>query len=406
MAEYTIERLGQRGDGIAQGPIYAPMTLPGEVVSGELNDDTLFDIKIIAPSEHRIAPPCPHFKACGGCTLQHASDELVGDWKLEMVRISLQSHGIETVLRPIITSPAQARRRASFAARRTKKSAMAGFHGRASGTIIEIPQCKLVDPALLPGLEIAKALARIGSSRKGALSVQVTICEAGLDVVASGGKPLDGPLRQHLAQFCEAEGLERLAWDGEVIAMRSPPIHRFGKAAVSPPPGAFLQATPHGEAHLLKAVREVTQGASRVVDLFAGCGTFTLPLAETAEVHAVEGDSEMLAAMDRGWRGALGLKTVTHEARDLFRRPLLPDELQKYDTAVLDPPRAGAQAQVAELAASSIARLAYVSCNPVTFARDVAQLHGAGYHLDWVQTVDQFRWSPHIELVGSLSRSR
>lgn len=404
MAEYLIERLGRHGDGVAAGPIFAPMTLPGEIVTGTLHGDTLSDVRIVTPSADRAAPPCPHYQSCGGCSLQHASDPLVADWKTETVRRALGAHDLETDLRPIVTSPPRSRRRATFAARRTKKDAMAGFHGRASDTIVEIPECKLLEPALIAGLESARALARIGASRKAALSVQVTATEGGLDVSATGGKPLDGPLRHALAQLCAAEALERLTWNDEVIATRSPPVQRFGKSAVSPPPGAFLQATHHGETALLQAVREIVGSAARIADLFAGCGTFTLPLAARAGVHAVEAAAPMLVALDKAWRNTEGLKAVTHAARDLYRRPLLPDELQKFDAIVLDPPRAGAQAQVAEIAKSGVPTLAYASCNPVTFARDVAHLVKAGYVLDWVQTVDQFRWSPHIELVGSLSK--
>lgn len=189
-----------------------------------------------------------------------------------------------------------------------------------------------------------------------------------------------------------------------MIAQRAPPVQRFGVADVCPPPGAFLQATKHGEAHLLAAVQEAVAGARRIVDLFAGCGTFTLPLAKDAEVLAVEGEREMIVALDKGWRMAKGLKTVTHAARDLYRRPLLPDEFAKFDAVVMDPPRAGAEAQTAELVRSKIARIAYISCNPVTFARDAAQLVAGGFTLDWVQPVDQFRWSSHTELAAQFSR--
>lgn len=223
-------------------------------------------------------------------------------------------------------------------------------------------------------------------------------------MLVKGGKPLDGPLRQALAQLTDRIGLARLSWEDEVIAMRSPPMVQFGVAEVSPPPGAFLQATEHGEHALLQAVTEVVGEADYVIDLFAGCGTFALPLSQNASVHAVEGDAAMTAALDAGWRKASGLKHVTTEARDLFRRPLMSDELARADAVVLDPPRAGAEAQVAELAKSSPKRLAYVSCNPVTFARDAKTLVQAGFAIDWVQVVDQFRWSSHIELAASLSR--
>ena len=404
MGEHVINRLGLHGDGIAEGPIFAPMTLPGEVVTGTVEGQNLHDIKIITPSEHRVSPPCRHFRSCGGCQLQHASDALVAEWKQDVVRTALITQGIETELRPVVTSPEKSRRRATFAARRTKKGAMAGFHGRASGVVVEIPECQLLLPEVKAGLPIAERLAIAGASRKTALAVTVTHSVHGLDVSVQNGKPPDGPLMQELAALCDQLGLARLTWGDEVVAMRTPPTQRFGTAQVAPPPGAFLQATHHGEAALLAAVREAIGDAAPLIDLFSGSGTFTLPLAENAAVHAVEGDAAMLEALDHGWRMASGLKPVTMEARDLYRRPLLPDELAKAGAVILDPPRAGAEAQVAELARAAVPRIAYVSCNPVTFARDVSVFQQAGYQLAWVQVVDQFRWSSHIELVGSLSR--
>jgi|TARA_R110002124_G_scaffold550_11_gene2667 23S rRNA (uracil1939-C5)-methyltransferase len=403
MTEYTIQRLGHLGDGIASGPLFAPMTLPGEVVTGTPDGQTLTDIRIVRPSENRVAPPCRHFKACGGCQLQHASDDFVAEFKLGVVKASLDAHGIETVFKPLQTSPAQSRRRATFAAKRTKKGAMAGFHGRGSDVVIEIPGCQLLDPAVLGALPIAEKLAVIGTSRKAPLAVTVTASRGGLDISVQNGKELDGPLRQELAHLCDSLGLARLTWDGEVIAMRTPPVQRFGAAKVTPPPGAFLQATPHGEAALITAVREAVGDARHVIDLFAGSGTFSLPLADRAEVHAVEGDAAMTAALDHGWRMSTGLKPVTTEARDLFRRPLLPDELAKTDAVVIDPPRAGAEAQIAEIVKAMPPVLAYVSCNPVTFARDAAVLIAAGYTLNWVQVVDQFRWSSHVELAAQFT---
>ncbi|WP_299735936.1 class I SAM-dependent RNA methyltransferase [uncultured Roseobacter sp.] len=405
MTEITIKRLGLQGDGVADGPIYVPLTLPGEVVEGTIDGTVLRDPKIIRPSDRRVAAPCRHFKSCGGCQLQHADDAFVAAWKVEVVRKALEAQGVETVFRPIQTSPPRSRRRAGFAARRTKKGAMVGFHGRASDTIIAIPDCQLLDPVVLAGVPAAEALAVIGASRKTALSVLVTTTKTGLDVAVTHGKPLDGPLRQQLAAVCDQFGLARLSWDAEVVAMQSPPVHMLDGAQVTPPPGAFLQATAHGEAALTHAVQEIVQDARQVIDLFAGCGTFSLPLARRAEVHAVEGDAEMVAALDQGWRMAQGLKTVTTEARDLFRRPLMPDEMRKAQAVVLDPPRAGAEAQIAELARSEIPRIAYVSCNPVTFARDAQTLVNAGFTLDWVQVVDQFRWSAHVELAASFTAS-
>lgn len=403
MAEFQINRLGHQGDGIADGPLFAPLTLPGETVSGEVDGTQLRDIRVVTPSDDRVKPPCRHFKACGGCGLQHASDAFVADWKVDVVRHALAAQGIVTEFRQIETSPVATRRRAAISARRTKKGAMAGFHQRASDVIVEIPDCQVLHPDLKPALDVAKQLAVIGASRKGELSVTATLAPEGLDISVAGGKPLDGPFQSQLAQEAQKMGLARLTWDDEVIATCFPPWQPMGKAKVTPPPGAFLQATAHGEEALLRAALEIVGDASKVVDLFAGCGTFSLPLAEKAEVHAVEGIRSMMKALDQGWRQAQGLKRVTTETRDLFRNPILAQDL-RYDAVVIDPPRAGAEAQCIELAKSKVPTIAFVSCNPVTFARDAATLIRGDYKLHWVQVVDQFRWSPHIEVVGKFTR--
>ncbi|EAU48254.1 class I SAM-dependent RNA methyltransferase [Salipiger bermudensis] len=401
MEQVTIERLGHQGDGIAPGPVFVPGTLPGEVVEGEIEKGVMAAPRILTPSDQRVKAPCRHAKSCGGCQLQHAHDDFVADWKVDVVRHALSAHALEAPFRPIATSSPQSRRRAAFSARRTKKGALAGFHMKGSDVIVSVPDCLLVDPKLAAALPLVEALAVLGSSRKGELSVLVTASLDGLDVAVSGGKPLDAQLQSDLANLAREHDVARVAWGDEVALTRRPPVQRMGRAEVVPPPGAFLQATPEGEAALLAAVREAVRGARHVVDLFAGCGTFALPLAEEMRVHAVEGDKGMTAALDKGWRMAEGLKHVTHEARDLFRNPLLPEDLERFDAAVIDPPRAGAEAQVAELARAGIPRIAFVSCNPVTFARDAAALDAAGYVIDWLQVVDQFRWSTHVELVAA-----
>lgn len=403
MDSYRIDRLGHQGDGIAPGPVFAPLTLPGEEVTGRLTGDRLTEVKIVTPAPERVAAPCRHFRSCGGCALQHAAPGFIAEWKAGVVRQALAAQGIGADIGSVRTSPERSRRRAVLSARRTKKGALAGFHARGSDVVVEIPGCHLLHPDLMAALPVAEALAIAGGSRKGELSVTATLSAAGLDIAVAGGKPLDGPLRIALAQEAERLALARLAWEGEVIAMRHAPEQHFGRARVVPPPGAFLQATADGEARLLAEVSTLMQGKARIADLFAGCGTFSLPLAEGAEVHAVEGDAEMTAALDRGWRGAPGLKRVTTEARDLFRRPLLAEELGGFDGVVIDPPRAGAAAQIAELAKARVPVIAHVSCNPLSFARDAAVLIRAGYVLGPVQVVDQFRWSPHVELVAGFS---
>lgn len=404
MDQFKITRLGHHGDGIADGPLFAPLTLPGEIVSAKPVGKKLEDIRIIEPSSDRVSPPCRHFKSCGGCQLQHVSDRFLENWKQEVVKTALASNGLETHFLPIAVSPPQSRRRATFAARRTKKRAMAGFHARASDTLVEIPDCQLLHPDLMAALPVAKALAQIGASRKHSISVATTLSASGLDICVTDGKPLDGPLRVELAALAEQHALARLTWEDEVIATRLPPEQEFGDIRVVPPPGAFLQATKQGEEALRQDVQDIVGASAKVIDLFAGCGTFALPLARNAAVHAVEGDQAMMAALDSGWRMAQGLKAVTHETRDLFRRPLMPDELAKFDAAVIDPPRAGASAQIAELAKSDISKIAYVSCNPVTFAKDAKYLVDQGYQLKALRVVDQFRWSSHVELVAHFMR--
>lgn len=406
MTEHVIKRLGHLGDGIADGPVYVAGALPGEVVTGTLDGDVLRDMRIVTPSDSRVKPPCPHARSCGGCQLQHASDAFVSDWKRDVVRQALLAQGIAADLPDPITSPPRSRRRATFSVKRTKKGALAGFHMKGSDTVISVPNCQLVHPDLAAALPMVEALGVIGASRKGELSVLVTRTDAGLDVAVTGGKPMDVALHQDLADLARTYDLARIAWDDDIALQRRTPVLHIGTAEVSPPPGAFFQATQDGETALIDAVTQALTGAKRVLDLFAGCGTFSLPLARHAPVHAIEGDRTMMAALDHAWRNTQGLKRVTHETRDLFRDPLLADELNRFDGIVIDPPRAGAAAQVAEIARSRVSRVAHVSCNPTTFARDTASLIQAGYVLEWVRVVDQFRWSTHVEIVALLRRGQ
>ncbi|MES2433118.1 MAG: class I SAM-dependent RNA methyltransferase [Pseudomonadota bacterium] len=403
----TIERLGHLGDGIAQGPmgaIYVPGTLPGEEVEGELQGDTLVGVRIVTPSANRVKPPCSHAKTCGGCMMQHACDSFVADWKLGIVKGALAGQGLEAEFRPIITSPPQSRRRATIAARRTKTGALMGFHARASDTLVDVPNCQLLHPDLMAAFPGLQALVKLGGSRTAEVSLTVTRSISGADVMVVGGKDLDGPLQMELARLTETYGFARLTWNGDTVALRTAPMQRFGRALVSPPPGAFLQATIEGESALLRSVALAIGSAKKIVDLFAGVGTFALPLAERTEVHAVEGEARMTAALEKAAHNTEGLKRVTVETRDLFRRPLEDDEFKGVEAVVIDPPRAGAEAQMAVLARSKVPVIASVSCNPISFARDAKVLIAGGYHLDWVQVVDQFRWSAHVELVAKFSR--
>ncbi len=405
MEEFHIKRLGHLGEGIADGPVYAPLTLPGETITAVRNGDKLTDIRIVTPSADRVKPPCRHFKSCGGCLLQHASDPFVEAWKVGVVETALKAQEIDTNIAQIETSPANSRRRATLSVRRTKKGASSGFHARGSDVIVEIPDCKLLDPLVLAGRVVAEDIATSCGSRKGELSVTITKSLNGLDIHVAGGKPIDGQLRIDLSALIAKHNLARLAWDDEVVAEAHPAYQQFGAAQVVPPAGAFLQATQEGEASLLALIQNAVGNAKSIADMFAGSGTFTLPMAELGEVRAFENDPEMIEALDKGWRMAKDLKKVSAEVRDLFRNPLMPEDMLKFDAVVLDPPRAGARAQVEQLAASSVPVIAFVSCNPVTFARDAKMLIDGGYVIGDVHVVDQFRWSSHIEVFAKFEKS-
>ena len=337
--------------------------------------------------------------------MQHASDDFVAKWKVAIVKRAMEARGLLFQFRTLHTSPSQSRRRAKLSGRRTKKGAMIGFHARASETLVDVPDCQLLLPSILDGFSALEGLTQLAASRKSEATFTVTDSLGGLDILVETDRDLDGQLRIELAVLAERFDLARLAWNDDVVVTRKSPDQQFGTAHVAPPAGSFLQATREGEAALVKAVAGATDGARKVVDLFAGAGTFALAISEMAEVHAVEGGKEMLAALDRGWRHGRGLKAVTTEARDLFRRPLEPDELARFDMAIIDPPRAGAEAQIATLARSTIGRVAMVSCNPVTFARDAEVLIDAGFEIEWLDVVDQFRWSVHVELVALFTRT-
>ncbi len=334
----------------------------------------------------------------------HASDGFVAAWKVAIVRGALAARGIAMPRPALHTSPPMSRRRATLSGRRTKKGALVGFHARASAALTAIPSCRLLVPGLVAALPAFEAVVAAGASRAGELALTATHGPAGIDLAVTGGRPCDRALAIDLAAIAGAHDLARLTWGDEPVATARPPFQAFGAARVVPPPGAFLQATAAGEAALVAAVRHAVGDAGRVADLFAGCGTFALPLAGAAEVHAVEGDATMLAALDAGWRRATGLRRMTTEARDLLRRPLLASELARVDAVVVDPPRAGAAAQMAQIAELTVPRVAGVSCDPVSFARDAAILLAGGYRLTDIAVVDQFRWSPHVEIAAAFSR--
>jgi len=409
--EADIASLGAQADGIAEtpkGPLYVPYVLPGErVLVAPEGEGRAGLLKIVAPSPQRVAAPCRHFTRCGGCAIQHAAPDFYAAWKRDLGAAALNSRGIDTEIAPLVPTQARSRRRATFAVTRTRKSAMVGYYARGSHEIVPVSECPLVVPEIEKAIPALAEIVAPGLSRSARASVLVTATLNGLDLAVTGGKPLDGPLRAELGSHAKTADIARLSWDGEIVAERRSPEIELSGLRVALPVGGFLQPTLEGEAALIRLVRESVGKARRVADLFAGCGTFTAALSGASAVHAVESEKKALAALERAVREqgpSLGLKPVTAETRDLARRPLLASELDRFDAVVIDPPRAGASAQTEEIAKSKVPVVVSVSCNPATFARDARMLLDGGYRLDGVTPVDQFLWSPHLEVVGIFRR--
>jgi 23S rRNA (uracil1939-C5)-methyltransferase len=402
----TIARLGHKGDGVAptpSGDVFVTGTLPGETVRVVRAADRGRLVEVVTPSPDRVAPPCPHFGTCGGCALQHMAPAAYRAFKRQLVVDALASRGLEAdVGEPWVADPFS-RRRAVIAVQHQPTGIVAGFRERLGHTVVPIPDCQLLTPAIQAALpSLPKLLGGFTFGKKGA-TVTILDTTTGLDVAVTEAE-LPPERRQEAITKALAAGFSRLAVGPDLVIEAKAPTVRFGAVEVALPPGAFLQAVAAGEAELAAHVMAAVGGAKRVADLFSGAGTFTFRLAETARVHAVEADKPALAALDRAWRFSKGLKTVTHEARDLYRRPLMPAELKVYDAVVFDPPRDGAAPQAKELARSQVPTVVAVSCNPATLARDVRYLVDAGYKLGPVAVVDQFLWSNHVEAVAVLRR--
>ncbi len=401
---HLIERLDRGGEGVAPGPVRVPLALPGEIVTGELRSGRIPVPRILKSSPDRVCPPCRHFRSCGGCALQHASDNFVRGWKKQIVRDALLKCELPAPIRGVRTSPSASRRRAVFSGRRLRKQAVVGFHARASNRVVDIPDCVLLEPDLMALLPALERIVMVGATRRGELRIAVNSGVAGADICANGGKQADVELQEELVRIALDNAIARLTWNGELVVQRDLPYQDFGGIQVVPPAGSFLQPTKEGELAMVDAVTEAVGQARRIADLFAGCGTLTLPLSRLAEIHAVDSDAEMLGSLEAAWRGGHELKRVTTEVRDLFRRPLNRKELAGFDAAVADPPRAGAKAQSVAIGESEVSCVAMVSCNPMSFARDVRALAASGFRIDWIEVIDQFRWSTHVELVARLSR--
>jgi len=389
-----IVRVAARGDGVTADGRHAPLAAPGDRLRA---DGT------VEPGPHRQTPPCRHFPTCGGCQLQHLDEGAYADFVRDRVIGGLAAQGLQTEVRPAIVSPPRTRRRATFHAEKGGKFTI-GFSEQGSHALVDLAECHILDPRLFALLAPLRRLLPPLMRPRRRVEIVMTLADQGVDLLLRGVEADGLAVAEALSAFGQAQALARLSVDsGLGTETRYEPVEAtvtLGGLAVPLPAGAFLQATPEGETALVAAVREAVGEATTVADLFAGLGTFTFAL--PGKVYAAEGARDAYFALKAA--AGRGQRQVFAEHRDLFRRPLMPAELDRFAAIVLDPPRAGAREQAEQLASSKVPVIAYVSCNPSSFARDAKAICEGGYRLDWVQPVGQFRWSTHVELVGRFSR--
>ncbi len=415
--DIDITELGARGDGIGRHdgqPVFVPCTVPGDHlrvrVDGRKSDGLAATaLELLRAGPGRVTPPCRHFGDCGGCALQHLEDGRYGAWKRGQLVTALRRAGFdEALVAPMIAIAPGSRRRATFAFVRRQGELRLGFHARASHQVVDIAECPLLAGPLLDLLPPLRILLRdvVEDGRDG--DIVATATETGLDLLIEAEARLDLFDRERLAAFAESADLARLSWRRpgagmiEPLAHRRPAVVRFAGIGVALPPGSFLQPSPEGEQALACLVLDAVGAAGPVADLFAGCGSFTFPLARKAVVHAVEGDPAAARALKSAadHHGA----RVSVECRDLAHRPLLAAELKRFQAVVFDPPRVGAAAQAEQLAQAGPPLVVAVSCNPATLARDARTLVQGGYRLIRATPVDQFPWSAHLEAVAVFER--
>lgn len=402
-----ITAVGRHGDGIAEtadGPVYVPFALPGETVRARIDGSRGRLVEVVAPAAGRIEPFCPRFGTCGGCAVQHWDDDGYREWKRGLVETALKHRRIEAPVEPLVDAHGTGRRRATLHVRFADGRVLAGFMEARSHRLIDLDRCPILTPALSDAASVARAVAAPLNGRVKALDVLLTATDAGLDCDVRGAVAVHGEVQLALSEAAHSCDLARLTVNRDLVIERRVPTLRMGPAIVALPPGGFLQATQAGEDALARLVLDGVGGAGRIADLFCGAGPFALRLAQRAAVLAFDSDKAALEALSRAARETAGLKPVHVERRDLYHAPLKPEELSHVEAAVFDPPRAGAGAQAAELARSAVPTVVAVSCDPPSFARDMAILVDGGYRIDSVTPVDQFRHAAHVETVAVVRR--
>ncbi len=391
MTDLKIERVGERGDGLAQGKAFA-RTLPGETVSSSG--------EVLLSSPDRIAPFCPVFDTCGGCKLQHWSLEPYQAWKVGLLAQALKAQDIETKLNPIIDAHGLGRRRVTLHVRQVNGAWVAGFMAEKTHALVALDAC----PILEPKLQNAPQIARQFGALLGACDVSITAADNGLDVAVKAERKLADKVMSGFEILMQRHNILRVAINGLALAQITPPLTQMGKAQVQLPIGSFLQATLLGQETLAMLLEPHLKKAKTVLDLFCGVRPFTFAMAEKHKVHGIDADKPSIALLQNAVRHVTGLKPITAASQDLFVNPLVPAELNEYDAIVFDPPRAGAEAQCRNIAKSKVKTVIAVSCDVQTFARDAKILISGGYILKEVTPVDQFKYTPHLEVVGAFTR--
>ncbi|WP_034988825.1 class I SAM-dependent RNA methyltransferase [Bartonella senegalensis] len=405
----VIDHIGASGHGISNsshGVISVPFTLPGEVAIVSLHGKYGKLIALEEKSSERIDAVCQHFENCGGCVLQHWHADTYRSWKRQLVVDALKRYGIYVFVSPLIECGYQNRRRITLTALATRKGHIVGFNRYLSHDVIALEECPVTRLEIISKLDSIKLLCALIGNHTKRFQVTMTSVANGLDVAFEGCIVRDEYIRQKMVHTALTCGMTRLSVEGEVLVEQEKPLIYFGDVCVEFPAGGFLQATCEAENIMGDIILAYLKKAKNAVDLFSGVGTFTLRMAKKMNVHAVENDETALANLDRAARFATGLKTVTCEKRDLFRHPLSAKELSCFECVVFDPPRAGAREQVRELAKTTIPRVVAISCNPVTLARDLSLLVAGGYTIEKIIPIDQFLWSPHVEIVAFLSKRK
>ncbi|MEM8919617.1 MAG: class I SAM-dependent RNA methyltransferase [Pseudomonadota bacterium] len=394
-----IVRIAAKGDGITADGRHVAFSAPEDMINADGG---------LTRGPHYRDPSCRHFQECGGCTLQHLDDESYANFVTERVKYALEGQGLSPgqLFPPRISAP-KSRIRASLRATRLGSELKLGFSGSGSHRIVNLEQCEIMRPELFAILAPLRSWLRPLARRKHDLNIELTLVDQGVDLLIRNFEPENLQQRESLAAFARENDLARLSVDGgygpETQWEPEPVTVTLGRVSVSFPHASFLQATTDGQELLISKANEVVAGSRLVADLFAGLGTFALGLSNGRKIYAAEGSRDAIGALKLAANASK--RSIFTEHRDLFRRPLSVEELNRFDAVILDPPRAGARDQVSQLAQSEVGKICYISCNPASFARDAKTLCQAGYVLEKVWPVGQFLWSTHVELVSQFSKN-